>query len=409
MISDPVLDRETAFLAALLLTLGGIGVFFDLLAFLGSRKLLRQSDVPSAAPPRWPSLLMIKPVKGIDEGAEQNFLSFIRQDYPDFRILFVVGDPGDPVVHLIEGLVRQYPDRVSLKIVTEHSGTNRKMNNVSRAFQGEAAELILLNDSDIRVSPSYLKTIVAPLLRDPAIGMVTCFQRGTPKGGWSSRLASLMLNTEAIPQALVAYLLFPIDFAFGPTMLLRREALEAAGGFFTLTDVLADDYHLGQKIVQAGYRIFLSPYIVDAQIADESWSSLWQHEMRWVRTYRNCRPVGYAFSILTRPFIFLLSGGVLGGLLERPLFWELAAFLYLIHFASIAGIAGMHLLRPLRAKDLLLFPIREVFSLVLYLGSFGSRIVWRGHPYRILRDGTLIALDTPSHRIPPSIAQGGEP
>ena len=409
MIPDPGLARASMILAIVFLGLGGVGVFFDLLAFLGSRKLLGQSSLPPSDVSSWPSLLMIKPVKGIDEGAEQNFLSFVRQDYPDFRILFVAGDPMDPVVVLIERLVRQYPSRVSLKIVAEHSGANRKMNNVSRAFQGESADLILLNDSDIRVDPSYLKKIVRPLLEDSSIGMVTCLQRGTPTGGWSSRLASLMLNTEAIPQSLVAYLLFPIDFAFGPTMLIRQNVLEEAGGFSSLIEVLADDYHLGQKVVRAGYRVFLSPYMVDAQIADESFVSLWQHEIRWVRTYRNCRPVGYAFSILTRPFVFLLLGGWLGELVDRPVFWEVAIVLYLIHFGALGAIASEPVRRPFRKEDLLLFPVRELLSLVLYLGSFGSRIVWRGHLYRIRRDGTLMALDDSSRNIPFTSAQGGAP
>ncbi|MHB8421709.1 MAG: glycosyltransferase [Leptospirales bacterium] len=409
MIPNPVLGHASVILAMLLLGVGGIGVLFDLLSYLGSRKLLEKETVFPGEERSWPSLLMIKPVKGVDEGAEQNFLSFIHQDYPHFRILFVVGDPADPVIFLIERLVQQYPSSVSLKIVTEHSGPNRKMNNVSRAFQGEEADLILINDSDIRVDPSYLKAIVAPMMSDPSIGMVTCLQRGTPTGGWSSRLASLMLNTEAIPQALVAYLLFPIDFAFGPTMLLRRHVLESVGGFSSLINVLADDYHLGQAVVRAGYRVFLSPYLVDAQIADESFESLWHHEIRWVRTYRNCRPVGYAFSILTRPFIFLLLGGFLGGILGHPVFLWAAITLYLIHFAALGAITSDALDRPFRTGDLLLFPAREILSLVLYLGSFGSTIVWRGHLYRIRRDGTLLALEDSPVSIPSASAEGGSP
>lgn len=409
MIPDPALARPSVILAIFLLGMGGVGVFFDFLAYLGTRKLLRKSSVPSGDETSWPSLLMIKPVKGVDPGAEQNFLSFVHQEYPRYNILFVVGDPADPVVSLIEGLVQKYPSIVRLKIVTEHSGSNRKMNNVSRAFQGEDADLVLLNDSDIRVDPSYLKTIVSPMMSDPSIGMVTCFQRGTPTGSWSSRLASLMLNTEAIPQALVAYLLFPIDFAFGPTMLIRRHVLDAVGGFSSLIDVLADDYHLGQKVVRAGYRIFLSSYMVDVQIADESFGALMQHEMRWVRTYRNCRPVGYAFSILTRPFVFLLLAALLGGMLFQPILWGTAIILYLMHFAALGAITADPLGRPFRKEDILLFPAREILSLVLYLGSFGSTIVWRGHPYKIRRDGTLLVLEDASVAIPSTSTEGGSP
>ena len=379
-------------LANILVGAGGIGVFFDFLAYFGGKKLFfgkkdRESNIV------WPSILMIKPVKGLDEGARENFLSFIRQDYPDYQILFVVGDGSDPVVELLRELQSEYPERIRFKIILEHSGTNRKMNNVNRAFEGEKGEFVLLNDSDIRVDPNYLKSIVRPILADPSVGMVTCLQRGTPAGGWSSRLASLMLNTEAIPQALVAYRLFPIDFAFGPTMLLRRDVLEKTGGFSALTDILADDYHLAQNVVGAGHRIHLSPYIVDARIGEESPGDLWRHEIRWVRTYRNCRPVGYAFSILTRPFVFLLTGGLMAAASGQIAPAGISLFLYLLHFLILITISDRMLDRPLDGKDLLLFPVREALSLLLYLGSFGSRIVWRGHTYRLMPDGTLRAMD----------------
>ena len=386
-----LVPRLPEFLAYFLLGIGGIGVFFGFLAYLGGRKLLSRAG--SREETRWPSVLMIKPVKGLDEGARENFLSFVRQDYPDYRILFVVGDGTDPVVDLLRELQKDYPEKVRFKVILEHSGTNRKMNNVNRAFEGERGDLVLLNDSDIRVDPNYLKAIVRPIQEDSSVGMVTCLQRGTHVGGWSSRLASLMLNTEAIPQALVAYRLFPIDFAFGPTMLLRRDVLEKAGGFSVLTDILADDYHLGQRVVAAGYRIHLSSYIVDARIGDESLPDLWRHEIRWARTYRNCRPVGYAFSILTRPFVFLLASGIFSILSGHGALAGLSLLLYLVHFTLLTAISDRMLDRPLDGVDLCLFPVREILSLLLYAGSFGSRIVWRGHVYKLMPDGTLRALD----------------
>ncbi len=392
-----------------LLAIGGVGVFFDVLSILGARKLLRSSRLHADLKAHFPPVLMIKPVKGIDEGALANFRSFLDQDYPSFEVMFVVGDQEDPAVPLIEGLIGEYGVKVRLKVISEHSGMNRKMNNVSRAFQGEGADLIVLNDSDIRVGPSYLKTIVAPLLHDGTIGLVTCLQRGTPTGGWTSRLAAIMLNTEAIPQSLVAYFLFPIDFAFGPTMLVRRSVLDCFGGFGALTEVLADDYHLGQKVVEAGYRVHLSGYMVDAQIPGQTFGEMWKHELRWVRTYRNCRPVGYALSILTRPFVFLLGSFSIGLWFGEPLVWAASLFFYGVHVVLLARIAASPVRRPFTLFDWILFPAREVLSILLYLGSFGSHITWRGHHYRIRPDGTLMALEGRQATGSSQPAAGGSP
>ena len=120
---------------------------------------------------------------------------------------------------------------------------------------------------------------------------------------------------------------------------------------------------------------------------------LWRHEIRWVRTYRNCRPVGYAFSILTRPFVFLLTGALLSAGLGYGALTGLSLLLYLIHFLILTTISDQMLDRSLDGMDLCLFPMREALSLLLYVGSFGSRIVWRGHVYKLMPDGTLRAMD----------------
>ncbi len=383
-------------LSFLLLCLGGVGVFFDGLAWWSGHRLFFPKKAP-VDPPSWPAVLMLKPVAGLDVGARENYLSLIRQDYPEFQTVFVVGSPVDPVIPLIQELCGLYPDRVSLKIVEGPGGPNRKISNITLAMEANPFPeypFVLMNDSDIRVGPGYLKAIVREVCQDERIGLVTCFQRGNPSGPGSSRLASVMLNTEAIPQGLVAAALGPVDFAYGPTMLMRRTALDQIGGFAPIRWLLADDYHLAQRIIAKGYRIALSSTIVDAQIPDQRFRAFWEQERRWVITYRSCRPVGYAFSLLLRPFPFLFWGAV-GALLSGKGGWAMVVlFLWLLHLVILSDISSRYLDRPLGWGAIHLLFKREVLSLALYFASFGSRIVWRGRSFRVLRGGELLEIDS---------------
>ncbi len=380
--------------SVVLLLVGGGSLVFDGLAWWSGHRHFQKKILPD--PPVWPPVLMIKPVAGLDVGARENFLSLIHQDYPNFSVVFVAGSSDDPIIPLIDELCSSYPDSVSLKVVEGPRGANRKISNVfllmeQNSFSDEP--YILLNDSDIRVGPDYLRSIMREALEDPKTGLVTCFQRGNPTGPGTSQLASVMLNTEAIPQGLLATALAPLDFAYGPTMLMRRDALFKMGGLGPIRNLLADDFHLAQGIIRAGFRIVLSKYIVDAQIPDQSWRSFWEQERRWVITYRSCRPLGYAFSILLRPFPFLLGSGVLFESSGHFFVAFCILFLWFFHLLILADIAKRFVLRPISKRQIHLLILREILSLALYFASFGNRILWRGRRFSVLKGGRLLELD----------------
>jgi ceramide glucosyltransferase len=388
---EPKLPPFVFDFSLILLSLGGIGLLFDGLAWWSGHRHFKKKTLSD--PSIWPYVLMIKPVAGLDIGARENFLSLIHQDYPHFSIVFVVGSIDDPVLPLIEELCSDFPDCVSLKIVDGPRGTNRKISNVFLLMEQNVfpdAPYILLNDSDIRVGADYLRSIMREALEDPKIGMVTCFQRGNPTGPGTSQMASIMLNTEAIPQGLLAAALAPIDFAYGPTMLMRREALLKMGGFGPIRNLLADDFHLAQGIIREGFRIVLARYIVDAQIPDQSWRSFWEQERRWVITYRSCRPLGYSFSIILRPFPFLFSSGVLFELAGDPFLLIFSLFLWCSHLLILSDLSKRFVSRPIGKRQLHLLFIREILSLALYFASFGHQIIWRGRRFSVLKGGQLM-------------------
>jgi ceramide glucosyltransferase len=355
----------------------------------GGRRATRASvaGTASSAATLAPAVTVLKPLCGAEPELYSSLRSFCEQSYSQFQIVFGVRNPDDPAVAVVDRLQREYPAR-ELNLVTDARGhgSSLKVSNLINMMREAHHEYLVLADSDVRVPHDYLERVVAPLA-DPSVGIVTCPYRGLARGGvWSVLLASFV-NDWFMPSVLVAAAFGSRAFGFGATIAMRREVLQAIGGFAPIADQLADDYRLGELTRRRGLRTVLSDVVVDTWVEEPSATELVRHELRWLRTIRAVRPTGYLFAFLT----FGLPVAALGCLLAQGaqaglvMLAATAAARVLLHFGTRK--VGSALLQ------LWVLPLNDLLTFTLWGWGFVSRRVhWRTNRYRVARDGSVQPL-----------------
>jgi len=335
----------------------------------------------SAGAPGAPQpISILKPVHGRAPRFYEAIRSHAAQAYPEFEILFGVGDPSDPSNEDIERLAREFPSVRIERVVARTTAPNAKAGVLAELARRARYPLLLVNDSDISVEPGYLRAVTAPL-ENPEVGLVTCLYRARGES-WPSRAEALGIATEFAPSVMVARLLGQAEFALGSTMAFRASDLRAIGGFEAISDYLADDYQLGRRIHDLGRSIEFAPVVVETDLGHCSWRQTWRHQVRWSRTIRVSRPGGYFGYAITHATVWAALAFAAGA-------WAAGALALGLRIAAGACCAAALDDRQAR-RDLWLIPFRDLFGFAVWVaGAFGGSVRWRGRELRLQRDGKI--------------------
>jgi ceramide glucosyltransferase len=367
----------TALLLALLLG----SLVYCVLTVLAARSYLsiRPPELRTPLP-----ISVLKPLSGLDEGLEENLRSFFEQEYPEFEILFAVHRADDPAAAVVEKLRREFPRKPSARLIVtgEPPGPNAKVFSLQHMMAEARHDLLVMSDSDVRATPQMLERIACEF-QDQRIGLVTCPYRAVPGQSVWSRLEAIGMNTEFLGGVLVARMLEGMKFALGPTIAARREVLERMGGFDHLKDYLAEDFVMGKLAAEMGYVVLLSSYVIEHRIGSQKLGTNLRHRLRWARSTRRSRPLGYWGQAFTNPLPLALFLWALEA-------WAWPLVLLTVMFRAVAAwaVAGWVLSDPLTHRQWWLVPLQDVVSFCVWVaGFFGNTILWRGRRCYVSPDG----------------------
>jgi ceramide glucosyltransferase len=347
------------------------------------------------APQAWtpaaftPPVSNLKPIRGLDPGAYENFASFCKQDYPEYELVFCVDGRDDPALAVIEKLIRDFPQcRIRVLFGSGRIATNDKVAKLARLASEAAYDVVVISDSDVRVQPDYLRRVVAPLA-DPKIGAVTCFYVPAEGRTFADNLQSMGMFSDFYAGILVAWQLEGVKFALGPTIVTTRARLAEFGGYESLENRPADDLLVGRLIAER-HEVELLRYTVLAVADYESMSDLLHKRLRWIVVMRHMRPWGHLGLLLTQGLPWSLAAIAI-----HPSMAVAAAYLgaYLaLRFAMTWLIGGWGLRQPGLWKKMPVIPAWDALAFCIWLASFGRKSIrWRGADY-LLRDGRLVPV-----------------
>jgi len=339
-------------------------------------------------------------VKGVDARMHAGLVSHCRQQYAGrFEILFGVGSADDPAIEEIARLQREFPQcDLRLIVCPQRLGTSGKVSNLVQMLREAKYQYVLINDSDIHVSPRYLTQVMgrfgaADGKEDPNVGMVTALFLGrTAVDGpaltlWA-RLEALAISTDFAAGVLAARRLEGgVHFGLGATLAMSRAALAAAGGLEPLLDSLADDNEMGLRIERAGYRIELCGEVVETTVPEYHLRDFCEHQIRWARTLRDARRWGYLGLGIT----YCIPWAVLNCVASGFALWSFSLLsLVVLARVAVALSVGVGVLGDAQVlRDIWLLPLRDFIGLGFWAWSYASdTVVWRGERFR-LHDGKI--------------------
>jgi ceramide glucosyltransferase len=363
---------------------------YYLVSLWGAATFLREREADEGARParELPPISILKPLKGTDPEMYESFRSHCVQDYPEYEIIFGVSDRNDRAIESVKQLQRGFPDRrIELVVCPEILGTNVKVSNLSQMLPAARHDYLIVNDSDIRVQPDYLRRVTAPLA-DSRVGVVTCLYRGVAAATLGSRLEALGISTDFCPSVLAARKIEGgVRFGLGSTLAFRRADLEKIGGFASVVDYLADDYELGKRIADLGLTVQLADVVVETFLPSYDLEDFLAHQLRWARGVRDARLGGYLGLIST----FGLMWGLLALVASAGALWAwLALAITLLLRLAVAFAVGCAVLQDRAVLNLAwLIPLRDLLAVAVWIVSLGGHTVtWRGDRFR-LKNGKL--------------------
>ena len=377
----PSIDLGLLVLGAIPFVYYGIALFSCLRYFL-TAKLVSNDFLPP--------LSILKPVRGLDPEAYENFASFARQQYPVYEILFCVGDLGDPALPVLQQVQRDFPQaNIRIVIGSGREAANDKVAKLARLVEEASHEHLVINDSDVRVEPNYLRLLIAPLA-DPKVGAATCFYASTQETTWVQSLQEIGMLSDFYVGILVAKQLDGVKFALGPTISTTKTRLQGFGGYAAIENMPADDLLVGRLIEEQGYEVVLLPYAVSTVPDFQSLGELFSKRLRWITVMRHMRPWGHAGLIFTLG----LPWAVLAVLAEptaRVIALYLGGYLVVrVLLTLLIGSMGLHQRGAWR--KLIWIPVWDAMASLIWLVSFTRKSIrWRGHDY-LIRNGELVPV-----------------
>ena len=378
-----------------LLTLGPVvlsSLAYGAMMGICARGIVRARSSPTPMPDRAPRVSILKPLAGSDDELDGNLASFASLDYPDYEILLGVASRTDGALPAAKRFVAAHPDRARLVFTDPENAVNPKVAQLIDLDRKSTGEVVVISDSNVRVEPSYLWSLVREL-EAPGVGLVTSVFVGSGEQTIGAALENLQLCAVTAPGIVATNLVTRWKVTIGKSMAMRRRDLVQLGGFGRFGGLLAEDQALGFSALEAGLGVRTSLDVVHNRNTGCSVRRTVERHTRWSKLRRSLHPTGYLFEPLLSP---LVVATVVAMVAQSQLALAVAGIVAVLQTAVALGVAALLRGEPLALRYAPLEIVRTYLQLLFWARALVSmRIQWRGHPF-LLKPGSVIVPAPPS-------------
>ena len=337
---------------------------------------------------RSPRVTICKPLAGTDDDLALNLESFARLRYPSFEILLGVASTEDPAYQVARAFVARHPEIDARLFITDPSASvNPKVAQLLGLQRHARGDVLVISDSNVRVSPSYLDSLVHELQR-PNVGLVTSVFAGTGERSLGAALENLQLGTMTAPAVVAASVLPVRPLTVGKSMAMWRDKLSEVGGLERVGGVLAEDHVLGQMFLDAGHDVATSLDVVENRNIDCTIHRTLERHTRWAKMRRAIVPGAFFLEPLLSPILVASVAAIAFRSREAAL-----ALLFTVVFQTVLAHGGLRLLRG-HALAWYWAPLEVLRTYLLFFcwmrACLSRRIQWRGHPFLVMRDSVIV-------------------
>lgn len=363
--------------------------------FLRERRADRKrlTERPGFTPP----LTLLKPLHGADPGLEAYLETFFTQDYPQYEILFCARSAEDAGLEIARRVAAHHPEIPVQFLSTggQPDWINAKAASMEHMLKAATHDILVISDSDVRVTPGYLRAVALPFA-DTKVGGMCCPYRGVAaEGGMWARLEAIGMSVEMTAGVLVARMMEGMQFTLGPTMAFRRATIERMGGFGVTAEYCADDFILGNETHKLGETVVLSTHAIEHMVINSSFVASMKHQTRWMKSTRFSRPKGHFGTALTFSVPFGVLAMIAAWALGWPMFGASLLEWSILTRVAIAIAVGRMVVGDKSWMALIeLYWIRDFMGFCFWAASYwGNKILWRGRVYELLPGGKMKAAD----------------
>jgi ceramide glucosyltransferase len=377
-----------------LLALEAVSVALYLTMVSGFLVAMRRRT-PARAPQNTPRVSILKPLAGVDDELDENLSSFAKLDYPDYEIVLGVASVEDGAYPVARKFVERVGHERARLIVTDpDAATNPKVAQLLALERAASGEVIVVCDSNVRVTPGYLDPLLAEL-SSPGVGTVSNIVAGTGERTLGAAMENLQLGAIIAPGIVASAFVLGRTITLGKSMAMWRQPLQSIGGFARVAHVLSDDHMLGRAFARAGYQVRVSLWPVENRNVDCSLERTIERHTRWAQTRRALAPVGFAFEPALSPVVITTLA-----CLASPTKLFCLALLSAVMVQIVCAAVTTRTLRGV-APRWYWVPLEIVRSYLLFfcwLRAWSSRrVTWRGHHVELVRDSAIVPAE-PSTR-----------